>query len=773
MKRYDTTQSFINSAVNSGGYTANDIVETQGYYVRGGVGGTKLMATGNVIAASQDFLALNDIKCSDASGNEFQLVVEEAGIIDLNTIGGVSAAYINIAVAAGLTYSQGLTSNPNVSDRYINATRSAMVNRVSPQIGEVYIVSDRADGIFDTVAVGTTPNVDLPNTYNIIVSTADAAICFVLRISDTLLSSQMGATGDGVTNDTNALKAFFDYCIDNTQKGFIDAGTYLITLGVLDFDNAQASVQFPIIETAGYNNVTFINAADIDSPFLKFTNGTALTATSFFYFGGHLGGITFSRTTGSATNTAQHGLVLRGFQNTDFGYMKADTIGGDCVYIDRLLFGGTNPDPYHVFNCDFAGIEANNNGGYLFNNDNYVGFNLCRVIRMRGVGCVSGGIRGLGAANTFKNVSMGSCLGWNIDGFRDLGANIRTVIESLEIDNPENGIRAQAVQYLSIKKCRIVHRYNSGHTENVYWPKIAVDIASGASENVANCDFEINHRIDAGGAKTDVGVITEFNSSGNIADVELNLSITDNAGFGFVDSDLYQNISASATGILIKNSQRQAFSNELLTGCIVSSSSSNDIPNSGFFTFAARVPFPTEVYDRGSYYTNLSGSISAFADGGGGQVVVTDVAHGLAESDIVTIIGTTSYNGSFVATSVTDDTFEITDTWVANDAAGTWTCDNFTVPHNGLYNFKATITFDPGVATLLRIGPGFGRATAINTPFYKTNTTVTGNQSFSVDTDLDLQAGDKVFLMAATNGASPIAMFSTGVANQWSIRAIQ
>ena len=225
MKRYDTTQSFINSAVNSGGYAANDIVETQGYYVRGGVGGTKLMATGNVIAASQDFLALNDVKCSDASGNEFQLVVEEAGIIDLNTIGGVSAAYINIAVAAGLTYSQGLTSNPNVSDRYIVATVSAMVNRVNPQIGEAYIVSDRGDGIFGTVAVGTTPNVDLPNTGNIIVSTTDATKCFVLR-SERLIAAQWGVAFDGSTDNTLAGQAIIDYC--NTNKNgpiLCDAGT--------------------------------------------------------------------------------------------------------------------------------------------------------------------------------------------------------------------------------------------------------------------------------------------------------------------------------------------------------------------------------------------------------------------------------------------------------------------------------------------------------------------------------------------------------------------
>lgn len=66
------------------------------------------------------------------------------------------------------------------------------------------------------------------------------------------------------------------------------------------------------------------------------------------------------------------------------------------------------------------------------------------------------------------------------------------------------------------------------------------------------------------------------------------------------------------------------------------------------------------------------GSITAFADAGGGQVTVTSAGHGLAENDLVSINGTTSYNGDFTATNVTANDFEITDTWVADDATGTW-----------------------------------------------------------------------------------------------------
>lgn len=66
------------------------------------------------------------------------------------------------------------------------------------------------------------------------------------------------------------------------------------------------------------------------------------------------------------------------------------------------------------------------------------------------------------------------------------------------------------------------------------------------------------------------------------------------------------------------------------------------------------------------------GDITAFADGGGGQVVVTSTAHGLLDNDSVTISGTTNYNGTFTATNVTANTFEITDTWVSDDATGSF-----------------------------------------------------------------------------------------------------
>jgi hypothetical protein len=76
---------------------------------------------------------------------------------------------------------------------------------------------------------------------------------------------------------------------------------------------------------------------------------------------------------------------------------------------------------------------------------------------------------------------------------------------------------------------------------------------------------------------------------------------------------------------------------------------------------------PGETRSYGS-----TGSITAFADAGGGEVTVTSNGHGLVTGDVVTISLTTSYNGTFTVTLVDVNNYKITDTFVADDATGTW-----------------------------------------------------------------------------------------------------
>lgn len=106
MKNISTTLEFITNHIRATGFVINDIVLTQGYTVQGDKGGARWKATGNVIALSQTVIDTNDIRISDASGNEFELVAE--GIIDLQSLGDVTEAFEIIAITAGLEYSLAL-----------------------------------------------------------------------------------------------------------------------------------------------------------------------------------------------------------------------------------------------------------------------------------------------------------------------------------------------------------------------------------------------------------------------------------------------------------------------------------------------------------------------------------------------------------------------------------------------------------------------------------------------------------------------------------------
>jgi len=203
MQHFDTTSNFISNRATTSAPNVNDVIKTYGYSAIGGVGGARWKATGNVIAVSQDPLTLNDIKLSDASGNEYELVLEEAGIIDLNVLGGTSASYENIATTAGLTFSQGLTSD--VSNDIVNIDTAAnLIARNGTVVGEAFSVADRASGIFDA-KTGLTAN-----GFDILQSSTDISIQYELRIDDGAANiAQFGAAASPA-DSTGAIQAAID-----------------------------------------------------------------------------------------------------------------------------------------------------------------------------------------------------------------------------------------------------------------------------------------------------------------------------------------------------------------------------------------------------------------------------------------------------------------------------------------------------------------------------------------------------------------------------------
>ncbi len=66
-----------------------------------------------------------------------------------------------------------------------------------------------------------------------------------------------------------------------------------------------------------------------------------------------------------------------------------------------------------------------------------------------------------------------------------------------------------------------------------------------------------------------------------------------------------------------------------------------------------------------------TGSITAIADAGGGDITLTSDAHGRSNGDYVAITDTNDNDGIFEISNVTTDTFDVTSDFVATDT-GTW-----------------------------------------------------------------------------------------------------
>lgn len=83
-------------------------------------------------------------------------------------------------------------------------------------------------------------------------------------------------------------------------------------------------------------------------------------------------------------------------------------------------------------------------------------------------------------------------------------------------------------------------------------------------------------------------------------------------------------------------------------------------------------PFDDTIFKTRKHYARTGTvPITAVADGGGGEITVSAAGHEYTPGDIITQAGTTSYNGDFVVQSVSGDTYNVIDTFVATETGTT------------------------------------------------------------------------------------------------------
>lgn len=104
-----------------------------------------------------------------------------------------------------------------------------------------------------------------------------------------------------------------------------------------------------------------------------------------------------------------------------------------------------------------------------------------------------------------------------------------------------------------------------------------------------------------------------------------------------------------------------------------------------------------------TFVAGISGTIASVADYSGtvtGTILITNVAHGLATGDIITIDSTTNYNGTYSITKVTNNTFYVTKAYVSTQT-GNWIMGSYlrcSTGSDGVYNLTWSNTALPAAS---------------------------------------------------------------------------
>lgn len=438
------------------------------------------------------------------------------------------------------------------------------------------------------------------------------------KMRDTCSAADFGAVGDGVANDTVALQNFFAACMAG-KRGYLGAGTFMVDEGQIVIQpTANVHTPGPYIETAGYLSTIIKGRGTSQAPMITVQNLPQTSPAGRFIKGGYLGAIGFDGTGQPSGWTTAHALSIRGIDGWSFGFLNGNSLRGDLLNIPRNLFAVTNPDPYHVAFCVFEGLQSNFGNGWVLNNDNFVGFTSNEIFNIvcYGSSTGKGAIRGCGAGNIYKKISVGTCYGWAIEIYDGslAGRMSRETFEIAELDDPEYGINVVNGDQAIFDQIRIVHRYHAGIG---YWPREALRLANAASTAaLTNTTFDITHRIEAGGVLADLGTFINTQNSNAITGCEVIYKISDQASLGITNATLLLGSSINPLSDIrilssIQGDRTVIYDSQAKPFAFVTLNAAATIPNAGFGGLANKINTTGEVYDRRNNFNTATSSYTA------------------------------------------------------------------------------------------------------------------------------------------------------------------
>ena len=160
------------------------------------------------------------------------------------------------------------------------------------------------------------------------------------------------------------------------------------------------------------------------------------------------------------------------------------------------------------------------------------------------------------------------------------------------------------------------------------------------------------------------------------------------------------------------------------------------------------------TYDAGS-----TGAITAFSDGTG-KVNVASATHGLVSGDIISIRGTTNYNGVWEVTLIDAGNFSIADTWVADDGASDWDEGAYILAGSGAtgeyamtYSISATVGASDKLITSIYVNENA-------CPKCRTSIQFANNDQWNLvgQALVPVTAGDRITLSITSDGTASVTV---------------
>lgn len=333
--------------------------------------------------------------------------------------------------------------------------------------------------------------------------TGSVAITVQSKLRAQLFAKEdFGATGDGATDDTNALKAFYDACILTGKVGYIGPGTYQVTAGILKFDNLQVQKSFPTILTAGAPFTKFRVISNAAASVIEFTNGAAAQGTTNFWEGGYHGGIEFVNTFNAFPTSLRGAISLSGVRGTRFGPMRGIGWSWGLLYIAADATAGSQVSKA-VTGCHFEGLHILQGltipSSHCILNSNFSALRSCvfEDIRADDIPTAAAVISGIGQSNVVRFLSVKNHAGFAIHGGRD-GSNSTQlgggglVVQNALLDNVKRCFQFPGQRNITIQQCRIIFRRESGlNTATTFWPDQIIASQDGAFSPIL-LDVELN-----------------------------------------------------------------------------------------------------------------------------------------------------------------------------------------------------------------------------------------------------------------------------------------